>query len=323
MTTDTQDTPIEFSQGSVKKAMQGMSSADLWKMPPDRLRVADGFNVRDKDSAYNERVRTIANSIIENGYMADKPIAGYVAEEDGEHIIYITDGHTRYDAIQLAISEGHEIVEVPVVTKPRGTSMEDLTVALVTSNSGERLKPLELARVCQRLLGYGMTENTIAKRIGITREYLNQLLDLLAAPKALRDMVSKGTVSATLAIETVKKHGGKGAAKVLKEGVKEAKASGKERVTAKHVKKAVEKANPAPITLDTPTPPLVQKGVAWLTDKGLSEDVNCLLLIAHLSDAEFKDVQAYAVGAYLAATATNDDKQTTLPLDTPDSDDDL
>lgn len=316
MTADTQDTPIEFSQGSVKKAMQGMTSADLWKMPPDRLRVADGFNVRDKDSAYNERVRSIANSIIENGYMADKPIAGYVAEEDGEHIIYITDGHTRYDAIQLAISEGHEIVEVPVVTKPRGTSMEDLTVALVTSNSGERLKPLELARVCQRLLGYGMDENTIAKRIGITREYLNQLLDLLAAPKALRDMVSKGTVSATLAIETVKKHGGKGAAKVLKEGVKEAKASGKERVTAKHVKKAVEKAAP------TATPavhPLVSKGVAWLAEKGLTEDANCLLLIAHLSGNTFDEVQQHAM---TPDTSTND-KQTTLPLDTPDSDDDL
>ena len=185
----------ELAAGNVKAAMKdvGAVSADLWQVEPTRLRVLEGFNARVKNEAYTGRVRWIADSIKANGYYKDKPLSGFVAREDGVDVIYVTGGHRRHEAVLLALSEGVEVPAVPVVIKPRGTSMEDITVALVTSNSGERLKPLELARVCQRLLGYGMDENTIAKRIGITREYLNQLLDLLAAPKALRDMVSKGT----------------------------------------------------------------------------------------------------------------------------------
>ncbi len=322
------DTPIEFQQGSVKRALNGASSADLWKVKPDRLRVAEGFNVRDKDAEYGARVRAIANSIIENGYMDDKPIAGYVACEDGEDFVYITDGHTRYDAVLLAISEGHEITHVPVVTKPRGTSMEDLTIALVTSNTGEKLKPMELARVCKRLMGYGMEASTIAKRIGVTHEYVNQLLDLLAAPKSVRDLVSSGKISATLAIETTRKHGVKEAVKLLSEGVKEATASGKERATAKHVKKVVEKkaekASKKKDTAPAPTPvsDTVQNGVAWLVQKGLTEDVNCLLLISHLSGVEFDYVQmladTQATAAELQATAAavaDNDRQQSLGLE--------
>jgi ParB-like chromosome segregation protein Spo0J len=185
----------QFNPGSIKKAAQasGFRSADLWKCPVDKLRVVDGFNVRDKDAAYRERVEYICNSIIENGYMDDKPIAGFVSEEGGEHTVIVTDGHTRYDAVLLAISKGHPITELPVVTKPRGTSMEDLTVALVTSNTGEKLRPYEVAKVCKRLIGYGMSETDIAKRLGLTRAYVIDLLALLASPE-LSPMERQGAI---------------------------------------------------------------------------------------------------------------------------------
>ena len=276
---------IQFEPGSVKKATAGLTSADLWKAPIDTLRVYEGFNVRDKDKAYDERVRYIANSIKANGYMTDKPIAGYTAIEDGEHVIILTDGHTRYAAVKLAISEGCEITEVPVVTKPRGTSMEDLTVALVTSNSGERLKPFEVAKVCKRLIGYGMDENQIATRLGLTRAYVISLLDLLAAPKAVRDLVSEGRVSATEASKTIKAHG-KNAAKVLTDA---AAAAPKARITAKDLRK------------DT-VPPLVQKAVKWIVDNETieGEDMDAYFgLVAHLSGVD-QLVVGKAADEYLA-----------------------
>jgi ParB family chromosome partitioning protein len=312
----TQDKNLpEFEQGSVKKATQGISSADLWKCPVDRLTVAEGFNVRDKDDAYWQRVEAIKHSIIENGYMADKPIAGYVANDGEADIIIITDGHTRYDAVLKAREEGHEINEVPVVTKPRGTSMEDLTIALVTSNSGEKLKPLEVAKVCKRLIGYGMDENEIARRLGYTRAYVLQMLDLLAAPKAVRDMVSSGKVSATLASQTIKKHG-KQAAKVLSDGVKTAEAKGKSKVTAKHVKpkKEAVRAAPAP-AVSTDNGDILQRSVEWMRKHSLTEDMNILMLVAHLIGEPVATVEAQVRESVPATTSP---VQPDLPPETAD-----
>lgn len=269
---------IQLTPGSVKKATVGVSSGDLWKMPRDRIRVIEGFNVREKDADYKANVRRYADSMKANGYDETKPMAGFVFEENGEHFIGLTDGHTRLDAVDLAISEGCEIVTIPVVTKARGTSMEDITIGLVTSNSGAALKPLEVAKVCKRLVGYGMEVKDIATRLTLTPAYVNQLLDLLAAPKAVRDLVANGTVAATLAMDTIKKHG-KEATKMLTAGVKEAKGTGKTRVTAKHVKAATapkvspqKVATPAPVQQELPgvttsdTDNLLELGRVWIEE---------------------------------------------------------
>lgn len=235
MSTDNQ---LQFTPGSVKAAMKGVTSSDLWKVPRERLSVAEGFNVRQHNDEYQAHVRAIADSMKANGFMQDKPIAAFVADEQ----IIVTDGHTRLAAYDLAVSEGMEPFELPVVTKPRGTSMEDLTVALVTSNSGRPLTPLEVGLVCKRLVDYGMEPPVVAKRLGLTPVHVNNLLDLVAAPKQVRDLVSTGKVSATLAIETLRSEG-KEAAKVLAESVKVAETSGKQRATKKHVKAVSPKAS--------------------------------------------------------------------------------
>lgn len=272
----------QFFPGSIKKAAStsGFKSSDLWKAPVSSLRVVDGFNVRDKDDQYQERVRYIADSIIANGYMDDKPIAGFVSEEDGEHIVIVTDGHTRLDAVRLAISEGHDIQTVPVVTKPRGTSMEDLTIALVTSNSGEKLRPYEVAKVCKRLIGYGMTEADIAKRLMLTRAYVLDLLNLLAAPAEIREMVSGGKISATEATKTIKKHG-KDAADVIATAAKESKDG---RVTAKSIKKT---SNAVPAT--------VKRAAEYLNraENGHMKHPSVIALLSHVtgvSEAVIVDV---------------------------------
>jgi ParB/RepB/Spo0J family partition protein len=268
----------QFFPGSIKKAAStsGFKSSDLWKAPVSSLRVVDGFNVRDKDDQYRERVEYICASIIENGYMDDKPIAGFVTEENGEHIIIVTDGHTRLEAVKLAISRGHDIVTVPVVTKPRGTSMEDLTIALVTSNSGEKLRPFEVAKVCKRLIGYGMTEADIAKRLMLTRAYVLDLLNLLAAPAEIRDMVSEGKISATEATKTIKKHG-KDAAEVIATAAKESKDG---RVTAKTIKKTSKAVNP-----------IVKKAAAYVLENPQLNHPTVLAMIAHISGTDVEYIQ--------------------------------
>lgn len=229
-----------FSQsvvaGNVKAAMKdaGASSGDLWRVPRDQIKVLPNFNVRIRNEEHRAQVRMLANSMLANGYHQDKPLAGYVAVEDGQNVIYVTDGHTRLEAVDLANSEGAEIEVLPVVTKPKGTSLEDITVALVTSNSGRHLQPIEVGEVCKRLIGYGLDENAIAKRLNLTAPYVGELLTLAGAPARIRKLVGEGKIASTLAMSTMKKHPEQ-AAEMLEEAVETAKAAGKDRATAKHL----------------------------------------------------------------------------------------
>ena len=229
---------IELSAGKVKDAMRdaGASSSDLWKVPVDEIRVIPGFNVRQHDENYKAHVAGLCSSIVANGFRQDKPLAGYVGLEDKKSVIYLTDGHCRLAAVQMAIQQGCEIETLPVVVSPKGTNMEDLTVALVTSNNGKPLSPYETALVCKRLIGYGMEEAEIARRLSFTAPYVSGLLGLAGAPKRVRDLVVRGEVSATTAMEAVRKHGDEAAEK-LEAGVAKAKASGKTKATGKHFDK--------------------------------------------------------------------------------------
>ncbi|KAF1003892.1 MAG: hypothetical protein GAK28_04355 [Luteibacter sp.] len=241
--------------GSVKAAMKdiGASSRDLWQVQVGDLRVIPNFNVRIKDAAYKAHIRSLADSMKSEGYYQDKPMAGYVAKEGDTLVIYITDGHCRFEAVQLAISEGAEIERIPVVPAPQGTSIEDLTVGLVRSNSGKPLEPYELAVACKRLTRFGWEQADIASRLGLSGKYVEGLLLLIGSDKDVREMVIKGEVAASTAIEALRKYGSKAFEK-LQQGLRAAQAAGGERVTRKHMpevafKKQVSKA--APVLFNT------------------------------------------------------------------------
>ena len=237
----TQQPQFDFAKltaGTVKDAMKAVhaGSSDLWKVPVADIHVMPGFNVRLDNEETRAHIEGLADSIATNGFYFDKPLAGYVASENGKDVIYISDGHCRLAAAKLAIERGAEIKLLPVVVSPRGTSQEDLLVRLVTTNSGRPLTPMETAEVCKRLIGYGMTEAEIAKRLSFTPKYVADLLALIAAPVAVRQAVADGQVSATTAIKAVKEHGGEAGA-VIGDAVATAKAAGKSRATQKHFPK--------------------------------------------------------------------------------------
>lgn len=227
---------IELSPGKAKEAMRdaGASSRDLYQVPIGELHIIEGFNVRTNGTEYREHIEGLAKSITENGFYQHKPLAGYVAVIDGKQTVCITDGHCRFQAAQEAIKQGAEIKSLPVVVSPKGTTMEDLTVALVTSNSGKPLTPYETGLVCKRLISFGWEEKEIAKRLGVAAQRVGDLLTLVAAPKSVRSLVMAGTVSASQAIDTIKKHGDKAPEK-LAAGAEKAAASGKRKATRKHI----------------------------------------------------------------------------------------
>lgn len=252
--------------GSTTAGMKDAKRADLWKVKREIVKVLDGFNVRIKNDEYLAQVRLIADSMKANGFFPDKPLAGFVAEVDGENIVYVIDGHTRLDAYDLALSEGAELQGIPMVIKPKGTSMEDLTVALVVSNNGRQLTSYETALVCKRLIQYGMEEAEVARRIGLSKPHVANLLTLVAAPREIGNLVQDGKVSASLAVVTLKAHGSK-ALDVLKEGLANAESVGKTKVTEKHLKEKKPKTPKIATTEDKPEEKidlLLSRGIDWI-----------------------------------------------------------
>lgn len=227
---------LDLTAGKVKDAMAraDASKRDLWSVPIAKLHVVEGFNVRTKTPEFKEHIETLTSLIKENGFDQSKPLSGYAAKMGGKDVVCITDGHCRFEAVQAAIKDGAAIETIPVVMSPKGTTMEDLTVGLVTRNAGRPLTQYEIGTVCKRLVGYGWDEKTIGQRLGIASKRVGDLLELIGAPKAIRDLVEDGTVSASQAIETLKKHGNDAVEK-LTAGVQTARAKGKRKATKKHI----------------------------------------------------------------------------------------
>lgn len=240
----------ELAPGQVGATMKAAGASPvmsgLFRVPFGALRELEDFNVRVDTSDYLSHVAELKASIKAEGYYADKPMAGYVAKEEGGNVIYITDGYTRYRALSELISEGvdgfDDSYAIPVIAKSAATNLEDLTVALVLGNEGRPLSVYERAVVAKRLLNMGVEEARIAERLSITARYLSDLLVLAGASAKVRNMVIQNKVSPTEAIKTLRKDGAKAGEK-LEAGVKAATEAGKAKATAKDVKAATPPAD--------------------------------------------------------------------------------
>jgi ParB family chromosome partitioning protein len=233
---------ITLVAGSIKGAMRaaGAAKRDLWFVPRSQIRIIPGFNVRIPNAAYHAHIRALADSIISEGFKPEHPLAGYVAREGDDSVIYLNDGHCRVNAVDLAVSEGLEIDLLPVVVSTMAHDLEDITVGLVRSNAGKPLESLEKAAVCKRLVGFGWDETRIAQRLGFTENYVRDLLTLIGAPAKVRELVASDQISATAALQAMATHGDKVIVKI-EEGLQKAKAAGKSRVTTRFLVDPSEK----------------------------------------------------------------------------------
>jgi ParB family chromosome partitioning protein len=224
--------------GNVKAAMKSVDakSSDLWRVPLAQLVLREGYNPRIESAEFLAGLDRLAQDIAKHGYHDDKPISVIVSNEEGKDVLVVENGNRRTRAARIAVEKyGASLETLPVVPLPRSMSAEKRLVHMVKSNNeGVPFTPLELAVVVQRLEGYGWDVDTIAKELGVTPTRITQLQTLASSPAEIREFVKNGTISATLAIETVQQEGS-GAAELIKEAVDTAKKAGK-KATAKTVK---------------------------------------------------------------------------------------
>ncbi|HME43354.1 MAG TPA: ParB/RepB/Spo0J family partition protein [Syntrophorhabdales bacterium] len=136
------------------------------------------FNLRE------EGLEDLANSIKEKGLL--QPIL----VRKKEHGYEIIAGERRFRASRLA-----GLTEVPAIIKDVDDK-ESLEIALIENIQREDLSPIELATVYTRFVDeFGYTHEALAKKIGIDRSSVSNIIRLLKLPEWVRKLISEGKLT--------------------------------------------------------------------------------------------------------------------------------
>lgn len=132
-----------------------------------------------------ESLHDLANSIKEKGLL--QPIL-VRKKENGYEIIA---GERRFRASRLA-----GLNDVPVIVKDVG-ERESLEIALIENIQREDLNPIELATVYARFVDeFGYTHEALAKKLGLDRSSVSNMLRLLKLPEWIRKLVTEAKLTA-------------------------------------------------------------------------------------------------------------------------------
>lgn len=228
-----------------------VSTRDSFMINPRTIVIDDGFNPRDYTAPENqEHIRMLADSIKAVG--VKNPIT--VRYADGKAIL--VDGECRLRATLLAISEGADITAIKAIQEDKGTTAADRKLSTVILNSGKTFNMLELGRGFAELIAFGYDEALIVKRTGHKAHLVSNALELHGASDALKALVRSGQVSATHALDELRRGGESAAVGVLTAAAVVAEEVGAKRILPKHVKAVRERsAPPCPLTVQRPTRP--------------------------------------------------------------------
>jgi len=210
--------------------------ADAMKARLEDLHEEPGFNLRAEGEELEESIDALAEFIFAGGQ-----IPALEVRPRYEGGMWVVDGHRRRRAY-LKLDQAGRLPRVPSKEDPRrleawipivpfeGNDAERVA-RVITSQEGKKLSPLELADGYKRLTAFGWAPDQIAKKIGKTRQHVEQVMTLGNANTDVQQLVASGQVSATTAVQVVRQHG-EDAGKVLGGELQKAKATGKSKVTA-------------------------------------------------------------------------------------------
>lgn len=210
--------------------------ADAIKVRLEDLHGEPGFNLRTEGDALESSINALAQFIADGGVI---PALEIRPRDAGG--VWVVDGHRRRRALlkldqagllpRLPSKEDPQILEFWVDVRMFEGSDADRVARIISSQENEKLSPLELAEGYKRLKAFGWTVDQIAKKVGKTRQHVEQVVTVGNANSDVQNLVAAGHVSATTAAQVVREHGD-GAGKVLDAELQKAQASGKRKVTA-------------------------------------------------------------------------------------------
>lgn len=190
--------------------------SDLFAVDPRNIMANPNFNVRID---YGD-IEQLEEQIMSGGGIKN-PVRIYPAmDSNGKRIAdkyFLTDGYRRHKAAMNIYDKYGKIVMMPAIKESRGYKDEDRFIDMVLLNDGKPLTPIEEAEAYRRLLELGHTEGHIVDKVGKSAAHVNNLIKLINAPEEIKNLVHKGTISATLAVDVLRKYKGEDAVKIIQE----------------------------------------------------------------------------------------------------------
>lgn len=171
---------------------------ETYLVPVSSLVIREGFNKR----IVYEGLEELAESIKENGIK--EPL---VVDVMAGGRIFIEKGHRRYKAIQLLISKGFKIDTVECFINNRDVTEQQRMEDIFNSNMfASKLNPVEQANTVYALKNnFGKISNEdIAKKIGVSRQQVDNLLILADAGDDTKQEIINGNLGVTEAIKYIR-----------------------------------------------------------------------------------------------------------------------
>jgi ParB-like chromosome segregation protein Spo0J len=214
------------------KSNPSVSKVTSFAVDPNALEAEEGDNIRPLNMDHVAEM-----SLAYRSGAVFPPLD--VMVEDGR--IKVIDGFHRRAAALDAIAKGAPVRALEC-RQFRGNDA-DRVAHMITSSGGLPLTPLQRGVQYRKLIGFGWTEKQIADRVGKSAQHVQDMLVLAEANSDVHKAINAGKVSGTTAVKLVKEHGSK-AGQVIRDGLEQAQASGKAKVTPRVLAK--QRARSAP-----------------------------------------------------------------------------
>lgn len=210
-----------------KKAQPELEKRNYVMVPVNMITIDESFNPREDYGDIGELMRSIAENGLRN------PVKGF--QKDGK--VFLREGFRRMRAVRLAIEKGVQIDKVPMLLEERAMTEEERTLEFLINNDGKPFTMLEQSIVIGRLLNFGWKVTDIVKKTGKARGYIDNLIILTKTPMVVQNYMKEDKISAhaVIGIMAAEKDDPEGVIEEVEKAIKNAKDSGKEKATPKHV----------------------------------------------------------------------------------------
>lgn len=181
-----------------------ISSKESYKIPIDQIQVRDGYNKRRVYKDMESVIEWVKNNTTD-GIVELDPLPVIETTDEGE--IFILRGHRRLRGIHMAIAEGLKVDFVVCTPAQKDINELDRVIDIYASNMHQsKLEPLEQADVCFDLKNnFGEISNEeIGKRLGISRQQVDNLLILASADDATKQEILNGNMGITEALKYIR-----------------------------------------------------------------------------------------------------------------------
>lgn len=216
------------------KIVQG--ETDLFKSGSIRTVPVEELSLNPENGRTLVWDEDFARSIEENGIL--NPLQIY---EDG----LVEGGNRRlWHILGLKEQGRHFPAEVPCIVVQRPATEREAILRKLNVNAAEQFPPLDQAAEFAKLRAEGMNNTEIAKLTPFTAMHVGNMLTLWDASDEVKQLVRDGKLSATLAVETLRREDG--GEEVLLAAWEKAEADGKKKTTQRYVDAVIEANRPEP-----------------------------------------------------------------------------